>query len=306
MASGGAVRYGRDLAWICMILVDPGRRGRGLGTRVFDEVLARVIEAQARDGLVAVGLDATPAGRGLYAPRGFVDGPPLVRMRREGPAPATTGAPEPSLRLADGLAATRPMAAADLDAVLALDRQVFGANREAVLRDALASAPGLAHVAVAGGRVRGYCFGRHGDHSDHVGPVVAEDPAVARTLLCAGLAASRLRPVIVDARAPWAAALEALGFRVGAPVHAHVPRRRAAGGAADARARRARAGDGLKGTRMEPTIMRDTRRGRRAIPLALAVLLATPLPGVPQAARPSEPGGRRLPRRPRSSPWTSS
>ncbi len=149
VASGGAVRYGGDLAWICMILVDPGRRGRGLGTRVFDEVLARVVEAQARDGLAAVGLDATPAGRGLYAPRGFVDGPPLVRMRREGPASGATGALAPSLRPEpDGIAATRLMAAADLDAVLALDRHVFGADREAVLRDALARAPGLAHVAV--------------------------------------------------------------------------------------------------------------------------------------------------------------
>jgi len=216
VASGGAVRYGRDLAWICMILVDPGCRGRGLGTRVFDEVLARVIEAQARDGLVAVGLDATPAGRGLYAPRGFVDGPPLVRMRREGSAPAASGSPEPPPE-PDRLSAARPMAAADLDAVLALDREVFGADRAAVLRDALARAPGLAHVAVAGGRVRGYCLGRHGDHSDHVGPVVAADLARARALLCAALSARPGRPVIVDARAPWTAALEALGFRAQRP-----------------------------------------------------------------------------------------
>ena len=42
VASGGAVRYGEALAWICMILVRPDERGHGLGTRVFDEVLERV------------------------------------------------------------------------------------------------------------------------------------------------------------------------------------------------------------------------------------------------------------------------
>ena len=207
MASGGAVRYGRDLAWICMILVDPGCRGLGLGTRVFDEVLARLVAARERDGLTAIGLDATPAGRRIYAQRGFVDGPALVRMRR-GPGLSPTAA---------GAGRARPMELGDLAAVLALDRRVFGADRAVVLRDALSSAPGLARVVEERGRVRGYCFGRHGDHSDHVGPVVAEEPALAVSLVAAGPAGGGERPVIVDARAEWTVALEALGFRAERP-----------------------------------------------------------------------------------------
>ena len=83
VASGGAVRYGDALAWICMILVDPEQRGHGLGTRIFDEVLVRC-EAEVRAGrLRCVGLDATPAGRDIYVQRGFVDGPGLVRMRKD-------------------------------------------------------------------------------------------------------------------------------------------------------------------------------------------------------------------------------
>ncbi|HUG53763.1 MAG TPA: GNAT family N-acetyltransferase, partial [Vicinamibacteria bacterium] len=39
VASGGAVRYGDALAWICMVLVEPAARGRGVGTAIFDEVL---------------------------------------------------------------------------------------------------------------------------------------------------------------------------------------------------------------------------------------------------------------------------
>ena len=74
VASGGAVRYGDALAWICMILVDPDERGHGIGTQIFDEVLVRC-EAEVRAGrLRCVGLDATPAGRGIYAQRGFVEG----------------------------------------------------------------------------------------------------------------------------------------------------------------------------------------------------------------------------------------
>ena len=204
VASGGAVRYGDALAWICMILVDPADRGGGIGTAMFDEVLVRC-EAERRAGrLATVGLDATPAGRGIYLQRGFVDGPPLARMRVD-PAEARRA---PATR-------SVPMTEGDLEPVLALDREVFGADRAPVLRWAWASAPELARVSRAGGRVLGYCFGRHGDHSDHVGPVVADDLAVALDLVAGGIAATHRPSLIVDAAvdADWVQALGDLGFR---------------------------------------------------------------------------------------------
>jgi hypothetical protein len=193
-----------------MILVRPDERGRGLGTRVFDEVLER---ARARVGagtLRAVGLDATPAGRGLYLKRGFVDGPSLVRLRRP-PEPARS--PRPAV-------AARPLAASDLDGVLELDHAVFGADRGAVLRELARSAPDLARVSLDGGRVRGYCFGRHGDHADQLGPVVADDEAQALDLVRAVLAGPCARPLILDARADprWLAALGERGFREERPL----------------------------------------------------------------------------------------
>lgn len=215
VASGGAVRYGGTLAWICMILVDPESRGRGLGTRVFDEVLGRLREAGAHEGRRSVGLDATPAGRPIYLQRGFVDGPGLVRMRAEAGSlgEAITRAPAGPAR------SIRPMVESDLAPVLARDREAFGADRSLVLREALASAPSLARVASEGGRVSGYCLGRHGDHSDHVGPVVADDPALARDLVAACAPRPGGRPVIVDARAEpsWTGELVALGFRAERP-----------------------------------------------------------------------------------------
>jgi GNAT superfamily N-acetyltransferase len=202
VASGGAVRYGDALAWICMILVDPARRGHGIGRRIFDDVLGRTEAAVRTGGLRAVGLDATPAGHGIYAQRGFQDAGGIVRMRAE----KAMGAPSPEN--------VRPLTGEDLEAVLDRDRAVFGADRGAVLRWGLAKAPDLARVVREGGRVRGYCFGRHGDHSDHVGPVVAEEPALARDLVVACLSVARSRPLVLDARGEpeWLTMLGALGL----------------------------------------------------------------------------------------------
>ena len=202
VASGGAVRYGDALAWICMILVDPARRGHGIGTRIFDDVLVRTGDAVRGGGLRVVGLDATPAGRGIYFQRGFADGPGLVRMRAE------------TAEQIPGPGSVRSLTAEDLAAVLALDRAVFGADRGAVLRWAFAAAPDLAWVGRMA-RTTAYCFGRHGDHSDQVGPVVAEDPALARDLVSACLSRPRSRPLIVDARTDraWLTVLADLGFR---------------------------------------------------------------------------------------------
>jgi hypothetical protein len=108
------------------------------------------------------------------------------------------------------------MESGDLDAVLAEDRRIFGADRGSVLRWAYATAPELAlAVGSPGGRGAGYCFGRHGDHSNQVGPVVAENRVVARDLVLAALSRSAGRPLVVDARseAPWLARLTELGFR---------------------------------------------------------------------------------------------
>ena len=208
VASGGAVRYGEALAWICMILVAPDERGRGLGTRVFDEVLDRVRALVRAGRLRSVGLDATPAGRGLYLQRGFVDGPALVRLHA-GPG-ATSAAPGTASRLG----------ASDLREVLERDPAVFGADRGTLLRALALSTPELACVVREAGQLRGYCCGRRGDHADQLGPVVAEDPMVARELVAAALGCPRDRPLVLDARAEpgWLARLAELGFREQRPL----------------------------------------------------------------------------------------
>jgi GNAT superfamily N-acetyltransferase len=208
VASGGAVSYGGALAWICMILVAPEERGRGLGKRVFDEVLGRVRALVDAGRLQCVGLDATPAGRGLYLRKGFVDGPRVLRLRAE---------PDARPRAA---AVAGPIAASELARVLERDRVVFGADRSGVLRALAEAAPELARGAHAHGELRGYCLGRGGDLADQVGPVVADDLETARSLVASVLTSSRKRPLVIDARADprWLAALGGLGFREQRPL----------------------------------------------------------------------------------------
>src|SRR5262245_4994333 len=122
VGTAGAVTYGRDLAWVCMVLVDGAERGHGLGTALVEQVLERL------GGFEAVGLDATPQGRPVYARLGFSDAYDLARWA------------------ADEVRAkplnengTRAMTEADLGAVLAWDRELFGADRARVLRWAFAA-----------------------------------------------------------------------------------------------------------------------------------------------------------------------
>jgi GNAT superfamily N-acetyltransferase len=194
VGTGGAACYGHALAWVCMILVEPAWRGGGIGRTLVEGVLERV------SGVGLVGLDATPAGRPVYARLGFEEAFPLVRM----------AAPRAAKAAAAGRAAALPDAA--LDVVLAMDRAVFGADRSAVLRT-MSTRGGAWWVRGAVG-FTAYAFLRHGEHSRHVGPVVARDVASARAVVEAALPAGD-GPLLIDVPVhaeEWRAVLGELGF----------------------------------------------------------------------------------------------
>jgi GNAT superfamily N-acetyltransferase len=213
VASGGAVRYGDALAWICMILVDPARRGHGVGTRIFDDVLART------RGFRIVGLDATPGGRPIYERAGFAEAYGLARMERDpgGSDPVGSGA-----AMEGGATGrhVRPLARADLEAVLAWDREAFGADRGRALDWALRCVPEYAWGAFAPTGLAGYVLGRHGRRFEHLGPLVARDAGTAEALVAACLHAFPARRFGLDAvadRPDWQAVLHRRGFREARP-----------------------------------------------------------------------------------------
>lgn len=192
------VRYQDHFSWIGMVLVDPACRKQGIGLAL----LKKSLELLQKEDTVK--LDATPAGRAIYLKMNFVDEYPLSRMLCTG----VSGYQLP-------VTVARPAQPSDLSGILELDRDVFGADRSAMLSWNRKDSPQLAWVTAAGARITGYCFGRQGYNFTHIGPVVAEDTDLAIHLVSAALQHCLGKPVILDVihhTAGWLTWLSSLGF----------------------------------------------------------------------------------------------
>src|SRR5437879_10706099 len=117
-ATTTAVCFGKELAWVGMVLTDTQYRGRGFARQLMEHALAHLREKR----VAWIKLDATDMGRPLYERLGFREEGTVERwIRPAGVVPQSTGA----------------VGRFDLDT--ALDRQAFGADRSGLLR-------GLANV----------------------------------------------------------------------------------------------------------------------------------------------------------------
>jgi GNAT superfamily N-acetyltransferase len=161
-ATAAVIRYGDALAWISMVLVRPELRRQGHATALMRWAI------EALEGTRCIALDATPAGREVYARLGFRDLWGFSRWSL------------PALPLQPG---PRPLRADDWPAVLAMDAAAFGAPRAALLRDFSARAPAFVLEGA------GFALTRDGARGPQVGPVVARDDAAARALVAAARAA---------------------------------------------------------------------------------------------------------------------
>ncbi|MDH4247658.1 MAG: GNAT family N-acetyltransferase [Deltaproteobacteria bacterium] len=194
------VDYQGHSGWIGMVLVDPAFRRFGLGTRLLQLAMDHLKDCET------LKLDATPAGREVYLPLGFVDEYTLMRM--EGVA---HGGPYPQ---ADR--GVQPLAEAQWAQVRTLDHEAFGADRSAVLKAYWETYPAYARVCLDQGRVAGYCLGRKGFSFDQIGPVVAREAAIAEALVTDILRANPGRRFITDAllhSSPWVGWLKKAGFQ---------------------------------------------------------------------------------------------
>jgi GNAT superfamily N-acetyltransferase len=171
IATAATLPYGQS-AWISMVLVDAGHRRRGIATRLLHRCIADIIGSQR----VPV-LDATPAGRTVYAPLGFKPAWGFTRMTSQRRfIPANAGAIE-----------VRPITDTVWPALLAYDAAVFGADRGEVLGRLRGRLPETNLFAQRAGRITGMLLGRDGRTASHLGPLIAEDDATARALLTHGL-----------------------------------------------------------------------------------------------------------------------
>jgi GNAT superfamily N-acetyltransferase len=201
-ASTIALPYGREFAWIAMVLVLPAHRRKGYASRLLRMALAEM-EKQKRVAL----LDATPAGHEVYVHEGFRDFWSFKRYSLNS-----------GISIA-GKERIRKLESSDWEKVLSLDALAFGGSREVVLRNLAARQPKAALVAERNGQVAGFVLAREGRQAMQVGPLVARDEVTARDLLAAALGAVPA-PVYVDI-ADHAAPLQAwaleLGFTIQRP-----------------------------------------------------------------------------------------
>ncbi len=171
IATSTAVPYS-GFGWVGMMLVHPGERRKGYGTRTLVEAVA-FLEGKG----VVPALDATPMGRPLYEKHGFRE---LCNVERLiGKAPMEVR-PHPACSRMD---------ASNLGEALELDRESFGADRRSILEGLLGREGAAGFLFRAGGRCEGFILGRPGTRFFHLGPWVARSTVAAGGLLDTALAA---------------------------------------------------------------------------------------------------------------------
>ncbi len=156
--------YSQDLAWIGMVLVDPDLRRRGIGTAL----LQHGIEHLRQSGVGCIKLDATPLGRQVYDPLGFVAEWSLSRWETAELAACPTRIDATSDQGA------RPLDRGDIGRVADLDAGAFGVARNRML--SMLAGQSAARIRRDGtGQVMGYGMLRPGQRANYLGPMVAQD-----------------------------------------------------------------------------------------------------------------------------------
>jgi GNAT superfamily N-acetyltransferase len=166
---GSGISYGR-LGFVGNMIVVEEHRRRGVGSAI----LGAVTEFLEERGSVRLELFATAAGRPLYERHGFELLAPgaMVRLGRD-----RHGGADPGVEVEE---------AATLSDVTEYDAARFGGRRTSVLAPMVGDSTRPFLVARRHGVVVGFAWLRPED--GRLGPFVADDPAVAATLVGAGFA----------------------------------------------------------------------------------------------------------------------
>ncbi|HKV00264.1 MAG TPA: GNAT family N-acetyltransferase [Vineibacter sp.] len=175
------VRYGSDFGFLGFYIAHPTARGQGCGIQVWRAGMAYLAGRN-------VGLDGVPAQQNNYRKSGFTLA--WRNIRFEGAPPASVAAPS-GVTLID--AATVPF-----DRLSAFDRRLFPAPREAFLSLWIALPGHRARLALRDGDIVGLGVARPCRNGTKIGPLYADDPAIAAALvgdLCTGISDG---PVIID------------------------------------------------------------------------------------------------------------
>ncbi len=200
-AAISVVAYDPDFAFLGLYLVRAEYRGRGFGLKLWQEALAR------RPAKL-VGLDGVVAQQANYARSGFRLA--YRNIRFGGKAPAAAGG--------NAGAMLRPARTLPFDRLAAYDRRCFPAARAGFLSLWLSPLAGAAIAAERDGALAGFGAIRACQKGYKIGPLFADDAAVADELFRALAARAGGETIFLDVPEPNPAAL-ALAARYGlAPV----------------------------------------------------------------------------------------
>lgn len=170
--SGLVIPIGESMAWIGMILVDPEFRRKGIASAIMQRCLQL---AENTLNCRVIGLDATPMGHHVYQKLGFE---PSFQIWR------CTMATNESIAIDSGLV-VEPID--DLTVCFDFIKEIdFGYKVPWFSLIKKLSLPYL-WVAKQNHRIAGLIMSRPGRLRPHIGPLVAESSAVARTLLASVL-----------------------------------------------------------------------------------------------------------------------
>ncbi|MEH2522386.1 MULTISPECIES: GNAT family N-acetyltransferase [unclassified Bradyrhizobium] len=173
VATAALLPYSAGNAWISMVLVTAEFRRRGIASRLVDACL----DVARRRGLTSW-LDATPAGAAVYGPLGFM---PTLQLRRL------------RLQKRQGMTATRPLLAGNLDGLAVRDGSAMGFDRSTLLSE-FSARPGSRIVSDDGAMA----LVRNGRAARQIGPLLADRADQALALVDA-IVRSETGPWLIDA-----------------------------------------------------------------------------------------------------------
>ena len=191
--------YGRELAWIGMMLVTAEYRRQGIARRLLSAALDYLHAA----GIAVIKLDATPVGRPVYETLGFVSEGMIERWETIAQAQIVKNDQVPD--------AAQSLSAEIREQILALDRLAYGVDRARLLDALIADSNIAPQVVMSTNRMlQGYAMARRGLIASYVGPIIAEDERVALTLLDRILAQLKGEQIYLDFHTGYAVASEEL------------------------------------------------------------------------------------------------
>ncbi len=191
--------FGESFATVGMVITSPRLQAQGAGRELMDMIFA---QSGTRD----LRLNSTKAGYRLYRSLGFEAIGRVFQHQGKALLPAAPVAALPGLR---------PVVPTDLDALAALDASAYGADRHQALAALLSTSAGT--LVERDGAIVGFALCRPFGRGQVVGPIVAEDDAMAIALLTPHVEAHQgefLRVDTAQEQGAFGAFLESCGLTI--------------------------------------------------------------------------------------------